>query len=35
MKGQHMKNQKHYLGYETGIKEQEQTTEKAKHWSQG
>ena len=33
MKGQYMKNQKHYPGYETGVKEQEQTTEKGKRWS--
>jgi len=35
MQGQYMKNQKHYPEYKTGVKEQEQTTEKGEWWSQG
>lgn len=35
MKEQYTKNQKHYPGYETGVKEQEQTREKGKCWFQG
>lgn len=35
MKGQYMKKQKRYPGYETGVKGREQTTKDGKRWSQG